>query len=289
MTEKNNIQPKASSPLRGDKRGASLYTLSRFAVDNKRAIIFLALFLSAIGYYTIDKIPRGVFPDAAFPRIAVMVDFGLAPLKEMEMEVAKPIEEAVMMVEGVRGVRTTVSRGSAEINIDFLWDTDMFKAYQLVQAQVSGIQHSLPPGVQLEVRRFTTSTYPVAGYSLVSDRLNLEQLRDLAIYTIRPQLASIPGVYNIEVMGGDQREYRVNLIPEKLAALRLDYKQVEEKLRQSNDQKYEARLDEANKLYLNIADNRFLSIDDIGNTIVARNGAVPVFLKDIADIEPAMQ
>ncbi|NPA35229.1 MAG: efflux RND transporter permease subunit [Chlorobi bacterium] len=281
MQKENNIKSK-------DNR-EGLFALSRFAVDNKRAIIFLALFLSAIGYYTIDKIPRGVFPDAAFPRIAVMVDFGLAPLKEMEMEVAKPIEEAVMMVEGVRGVRTTVSRGSAEINIDFLWDADMFKAYQLVQAQVSGIQHSLPSGVQLEVRRFTTSTYPVAGYSLVSDKLNLEQLRDLAIYTIRPQLASIPGVYNIEVMGGRQREYRVNLIPEKLAALHLDYKQIEEKLKQANDLKYVGRLDESNKLYLNIADNRFLSIDDIGKTIVARKGSVPVFLSDIAEIEPAMQ
>ncbi len=285
MTEQKKDSNSVSSRIKGERGGF----LSHFAVENKRAIIFLALFLSAIGYYTIDRIPRGVFPDAAFPRIAVMVDFGLAPLKEMEMEVAKPIEEAVMMVEGVRGVRTTISRGSAEINIDFLWDTDMFKAYQLVQAQVSGIQHSLPPGVQLEVRRFTTSTYPVAGYSLVSDRLDLEQLRDLAIYTIRPRLASIPGVYNIEVMGGHQREYRVNLKPEKLAALHIDYRQIEDRLRQSNDLKYVGRLNEENKLYLNIADNRFLSIDDIGKTIVARNGAVPVFLSQVADIEPAMQ
>ena len=115
----------------GDRRMSGL---SRFAVENKGAMVFTALLLSLIGLYLIFEIPQGVFPDATFPRIAVMADYGLAPLKEMEMEIAKPIEEAAMMVEGVRLVRASISRGSAEINIDFEWDQDMFRAYQLVQA-----------------------------------------------------------------------------------------------------------------------------------------------------------
>jgi CzcA family heavy metal efflux pump len=263
--------------------------LSRFAVENKGAMVFTALLLSLIGLYLIFEIPQGVFPDATFPRIAVMADYGLAPLKEMEMEIAKPIEEAAMMVEGVRLVRSSISRGSAEINIDFEWDQDMFRAYQLVQAQISGIQNQLPKGLQLEVRRFTTSTYPVAGYSLTSDKLDLLQLRDLAIYAIRPQLASIPGIFNVEVMGGKEREYWINLDSHKLVALKLDYRQIEEALQKSNSLKYVGRLNESNKLYLNIADNRFLKIDDIKKTIVARRDATPIFLSDIATIEPALK
>jgi CzcA family heavy metal efflux pump len=263
--------------------------LSRFAVENRRAITFTALLLSLIGGYLIYQIPQGVFPDSTFPRIAVMVDYGLAPLKEMEMEIAKPIEEAAMMVEGVRTVRATISRGSAEINIDFQWDQDMFRAYQLVQAQVSGIQHLLPPGVQIEVRRFTSSTYPVAGFSLTSDKLDLLQLRDMGIYTIRPQLASIPGVYNVEIMGGHQREYHIILDPRKLSARHLDYRQVEEALRKSNTLKYVGRLNESNKLYLNIADNRFTKIEDIENTIIIRRDMTPVYVKDVAAVEPAFK
>ena len=106
--------------------------LASFTVNNRRALIFIFLFLSATGFYLVNKIPQGVFPDATFPRIAVMVDYGLTPIKEMEMEMAKPIEETVMMVEGVQRVRSSISRGSAEINIDFQWDADMFQAYQLV-------------------------------------------------------------------------------------------------------------------------------------------------------------
>jgi CzcA family heavy metal efflux pump len=263
--------------------------LSQFAVENKSAMIFMALLLSLVGGYLIFQIPQGVFPDATFPRIAVLVDYGLAPITEMEMEVAKPIEEAAMMVEGVRTVRTSIARGSAEINIDFQWDQDMFRAYQLVQAQVSGIQSELPPGVMIEVRRFTTSTYPVAGYALTSDKLDLLELRDVGIFTIRPQLASIPGVFNIEVMGGNEREYWVNLDPQKLVAMHLDYKKVEEALQNANNLEYVGRLNEANKLYLNIADNRFLDIDDIKNTIVSRIGETPVYLSDIAEIEPAVK
>jgi len=263
--------------------------LSLFAVNNKGAMIFTGLFLSVIGFYMIFQIPQGVFPDATFPRIAVMVDYGLAPLKEMEMEVVKPIEEASMMVEGVRLVRSTISRGSAEINIDFQWDQDMFRAYQLVQAQISGIQSQLPKGVQLEVRRFTTSTYPVAGYSLTSDKQSLLQLRDLAVYTIRPQLASIPGVFNIEVMGGKEREYRVNLDPAKLAAYHIDFRDIEKALEETNDLKFVGRLEESNKLYLNIADNRFKKISDIKKTIIARSGTTPIFLSDVADVEPALK
>ncbi len=263
--------------------------LSRFTIENKGALVFTALFLAAIGFYLIFQIPEGVFPDAEFPRITVIVDYGLAPLKEMEMEIAKPIEEAMMMVEGVRTVRTSISRGSAEINVDFQWNQDMFRAYQLVQAAVSGIQHQLPAGIQLEVRRFTTSTYPVAGYSLTSDSLDLLQLRDLAVYVIRPQLASIPGIYNIEVMGGHQREYWINLNPQKLMAYHLDYRQVEEALRKANQQYFVGRLNEAHKLYLNIADNRFQKIDDIKNTIVCFRDNTPILLSEIATVEPAVK
>ncbi len=261
---------------------------SSFPIDNKRAILFTALLLSLIGFYLIFQIPEGVFPDATFPRIAVMVDYGLAPLKQMEIEVAKPIEEAAMMVEGVRLVRSSISRGSAEINIDFQWGQDMFRAYQLVQAAMGQIQHLLPPGVELEVRRITTSTYPVAGYSLTSDKLDLLALRDLGIFTIRPQLASIPGVFNVEVMGGHKREYWVNLNPQKLAALHLDYRQIEQALSKTNSLEYVGRLNEANKLYLNIADNRFQSMTEIGNTIVAMHGVTPVKLSEIATVEPSL-
>ena len=263
--------------------------LSSFAVQNKRAVVFSALLLAALGIFMIFQIPQGVFPDSTFPRIAVLVDFGLAPLKQMEMEVVKPIEEAVMGVPGVRLVRSSTSRGSSEINIDFQWNEDMFKAFQLVQAKVSGVRNELPPGVELEVRRFTSSTYPVSGYALTSNDLSPVQLTDVATYSIRPQLASIPGVDQIEIMGSHLREYWINLDPQKLAAANLDYRQVADALEKTNSVQFVGRLNEFNKLYLNVADNRFLSLDDLKHAVVATRYPTPVHVEDIADVEPAVQ
>jgi len=263
--------------------------LSNFAVTNKRAVVFSALLLAALGFFMIFQIPQGVFPDSTFPRIAVLVDFGLAPLKQMEMEVVKPLEEAVMGVPGVRLVRSSTSRGSSEINIDFQWNEDMFKAFQLVQAKVSGVRNELPPGIKLEVRRFTSSTYPVSGYGLYSDNLSMVELTNIATYSIRPQLASIPGVDQVEIMGANVREYWVNLDPHKLASFHLDYRKVADALQQTNSVQFVGRLNEFNKLYLNVADNRFLTLEDLKQTVVATRYPSPVRLSEIADIEPAVQ
>ena len=262
---------------------------SEFAVNNKRALVFSAFMLAVLGGYLIFQIPQGVFPDSAYPRITIVADYGLAPLKQMEMEITKPIEEAMIGIPGARGVRSTTSRGSAEVDVDFNWKEDMFKAYQFVQARVSGIQNQLPPGVDILVRRFTTSTYPVTGYSLVSNRHNLIELNDLALYTIRPQLAGIPGVSKIEIMGGNKREYWINLDPNKLIAMNLDYRQIIEVINKTNIVQFVGRLRQFNKLFLNIADNRYLNLDEIGNTIVDFRNPTPIRLSDIATIEPAVQ
>jgi len=263
--------------------------VSKFTIKSKRAILFTAFFLTALGGYLIFSIPQGVFPDSAYPRIAIEVDFGLAPLKQMEMQIVKPIEEAVLGIPGAKGVRSKISRGAATINIDFEWKTEMLTAYQLAQSRVSGIQNELPNGVKLNVRRYTTSTYPVLGFSMYSDRHDLVELNDLAFYTIRPLLASIRGVEQIEIMGGKTREYWVNLNPEKLVALQLEYRQVMEALKKTNTIQFISRLNQFNKLYLNIADNRFANIQDIGATIIVNRNATPIHLSDIATIEPAVQ
>lgn len=261
--------------------------LTRFAVENKHAIVFTAVLLALAGFYLMFQIPQGVFPEADYPRIQVLVDYGLAPLQQMEAEIVKPIEETVMMIPGVEAVRSTTNRGSSEIDIHFGWKEDMFKAYQLVQAQMGGIQNQLPQGIELNIRRINNSTFPIASYSLYSKQHSLLELWESATYTIRPQLADIPGIYNIEIVGGEQREYRVILDPYKLAAYKLDHNLVADAIQKTNSVEFVGRLNEHNKLYLNIADNRYQTMADIGKTVIADYYPTPLRLVDIAKIEPA--
>ncbi len=263
--------------------------LVRLAVQNKRAIVFMALLLSISGFYLLFQIPQGVFPEAEFPRIQVLVDFGLAPLSQMQAEIVKPVEEAVMVVPGVEAVRSSTNRGSSEIDVFFGWHEDMFKAFQLLQAQVSGIQHLLPEGAEVNIRRINTSTFPIASYSFYSNSQNLIELWNLANFTIRPQLAEIPGVFNIELIGGDQREFRVNLDPEKLAAFQLDYRTIANALEQTNTVDFVGRLTESHQLYLNVSDNRYQKVAEIGETVIIDRYPTPILLRDVAEITPAQQ
>ena len=104
---------------------------------------------------------------------------------------------------GVRSVRSTTSRGSADISINFDWGQDMVAATLQVESAVNQIRDQLPAGTSFEVRRMDPTVFPVLGYSLTSDTQSLVELRDLALYQIRPVLSTVTGVARVEVQGGD--------------------------------------------------------------------------------------
>src|SRR6202023_1711559 len=105
------------------------------------------------------------------PRIVVGIDNGVAPINQMEVTVTRPIEEAMNAVPGLEQVRSTTSRGSAEINLFFNWNVDMFQTLQYVNAAISRVQPELPPTAKIEAHRLTFAAFPVIGYSLTSDTM----------------------------------------------------------------------------------------------------------------------
>src|SRR5580658_6244602 len=118
MSEYTIIDPAVSAPPE--------HWTARFS----RPIIFVILTLIAIGVYLAFTIPVAVFPETNFPRIVVGIDNGVAPIDQMEVTVTRPIEEAMNSVPGLVSVRSTTSRGSAEVNLFFDWNVDMFQTLQ---------------------------------------------------------------------------------------------------------------------------------------------------------------
>src|ERR1700734_4130510 len=120
-----------------------------------RPIIFVILTLIGVGVYLAFSIPVAVFPSTDFPRIAVGVDNGVAPIDQMQVTVTQPIEEAVNAVPGLETVRSITSRGSAEISLFFNWNVDMFQTLQYVNAALARAQAALPPTAKLMTNRMT--------------------------------------------------------------------------------------------------------------------------------------
>jgi multidrug efflux pump subunit AcrB len=144
-----------------------------------KPIIFVILALVAVGVYLATTIPVAVFPEVDFPRILVGVDNGVAPIDQMQVMVTRPLEEAVNSVQGLEVVRSTTSRGTAEIDLFFSWNVDMFQTLARVNAAIAQVQTELPSTVKITTNRLTFAAFPIMGYSLTSDSVPQTRLWEL--------------------------------------------------------------------------------------------------------------
>src|SRR5579863_2270030 len=155
---------------------ASGYWFSRFS----KPMIFLIITIALIGAYLAFTIPVSVFPETNFPRILIAVDNGVMPIDQMMVTITRPLEEAVNSVLGLQQVRSITSRGSAEIDLFFDWNVDMFQTLQYVNSAVSRVQSELPPTASVVAHRMTFASFPIIGYSVTSATVPQTQLWELA-------------------------------------------------------------------------------------------------------------
>jgi len=252
--------------------------------SHRSSLLFLVTALVVGGLAAGPKLPVALFPYVTFPRVMVNIDAGDRPAERMMIEVTFPIEQAVRAVPGVRNVRSTTSRGSAEISINFDWGEDMVAAMLQVESAINQVMPSLPQGTTFNARRMDPTVFPVLAYSLTSDTRSLVDLRDIAMYQLRPLLSTISGVAKIEVLGGAQREYEVAIDPARLDAYGLSLSDVAKVLSAANVVEAVGRMEDHYKLYLAILDTRLLGPEQIRGTIVRSGPSGIVRLDNVATV-----
>lgn len=181
------------------------YWLVRF----RGPIFFFLIVLSIAGIFAAQKVPISVFPETNFPRVVIGVDNGVMPVDQMQVTVTKPIEDAVNSVPGLTTVRSTTSRGSAEVSLFFDWNVNMFQTLQLVDAAISKARQTLPATAAITTNRLTFATFPILGYSLTSDHLSQTQLWELATYQLKPPINRVDGVSTVTIQGGKVPEFHI--------------------------------------------------------------------------------
>ncbi len=258
-----------------------------FAQHHTKAIIFVIGVLVLAGLVAAFNLPVSIFPDINFPRIVILADNGDEPADRVMATLTKPLEEAANSIPGVRNVRSITARGSVEISINFDWGTDIILAQQLLQAKVSSIRNQLPATAEVQVERMNATFFPIIGYALTSNSRSLVELRDIALYTIRPALSRIRGVSQVRVVGGRTREFLVTVNPAKLAAYHLDIRQISDALQNTNIVSSVGLMDANYHLYLTLVDNMFSTIDDIGKAVIGTRENTPIFLREVATVTPS--
>ena len=179
-----------------------------------RPVIFTIITLVVVGAYLAFTIPVAVFPATDFPRIVVGIDNGVAPINQMEVMVTRPIEEAMNSVPGLEQVLSTTSRGSAEVNLFFNWNVDMFQTLQSVNAAIARVQPSLPATAKLTTNH--DAAFLFSGTALTSETMSQTDLYELANYTIKPRLNRVNGISMVVLQGGQVPEFQIEPDPAKL-------------------------------------------------------------------------
>jgi CzcA family heavy metal efflux pump len=259
--------------------------LGRFTTRHALAITFIAAVICLAGVFAALRIPSSVFPVTAFPRIVVGVSNGIMPPDQMMATITRPIEESLKSIPEERTVLSTTTRGSAIINVEFPWGTDMHRAELYVLGRIAEIRSELPAGTTTDVRRvgFTLS-YPVIGISLSSSDRSLRDLWNTATYTIKPLFLQIPGISRVEVLGGHVPEYHVIVDPLKLQATHLSLRDVTAALEKNNVIASAGLLARNYRLYLTTVDGRVHSIAQIENIVIVVRDGHPVRVQDVARV-----
>jgi CzcA family heavy metal efflux pump len=272
------VSPEAASP-------APEHWTARFS----RPIIFVILTLIAAGIYLAFTIPVAVFPSTDFPRIAVGVDNGVAPIDQMQVTVTQPIEEAVNSVPGLESVRSTTSRGSADISLFFNWNVNMFQTLEFVNAALARVQSTLPSTARITSNRLTFAAFPILGYSLTSDTVPQTKLWELANYTIKPRLNRVTGVSMVVVQGGQVPEFQIEPDPAKLLQTQITVPGILDAVARSNMIDSPGLLENNHELVLALVTGQTRTPEEISNIVVKTTPAgVPIRIADIANVGPSV-
>ncbi len=264
----------------------------RTLANHARALWLAVLLLTLGGIVAAMALPVSLFPHIDYPRVVVSVDAGERDAAQMAAEITRPIEIALRAVPGATQIRSTTSRGTAEVSLNFPWGHDMVAATLATQGALATALPDLPPGTRFDVRRSDPTIFPVLGLALTSSTLDQEALRQIAELQLRPALTAVGGVAGVEVLGGAAREFAVDVDPIRAQALGLSLPDIAAILGKANDVRGAGRIEDRHRLYLVLAQNRVASIDDLAATPikVGQSAAAGlVTLGQVATIHPATE
>src|SRR6516225_5578431 len=253
-----------------------------------RPILFVTISLALVGAYLAFSVPVAVFPNTDFPRIVVGVDNGVMPIDQMLVTITRPVEEAVNSVPGLQNVRSITSRGSAEVDLFFDWNSDMVLTLQRVDAVVARLQAELPPTAKVETRRMTFAGFPIISYSLTSDVVPPNKLWEIANYDLKPRINRLDGVATVVVQGGRVPEFQVTPDPSRLHAAGVTVTDILDAIRRTNLIDSPGLLEHEHQLVLGLVSGQVRTPEQIAQIVVKTpTNGVPIRLGDIAKVAPS--
>lgn len=263
-----------------------LNKIIHFALNNRLLIVVASVVLIVFGSFVATKMEVDVFPDLTAPTVVVLTEaHGMAP-EEVEKLVTFPIETSVNGATNVRRVRSSSSAGISIVWVEFEWNTDIFKARQIVNEKISVIGEKLPNGVGNPTLAPQSSIMgEIMLISLTADSTNQMDLRTIADWTIRPRLLATGGVAQVIVIGGEYKQYQVLASPTKMKHYNVSLAELLKASEEANGNSSGGFINQYGNEYIIKGIGRTNSVDELGKTVIKRIDGNPIKIEDVAEIK----
>ena len=269
-----------------------LNSIVRWSIAQRWLVMIAAILISLWGLRVITQMPLDVFPAFAPPQVEIQAEAsGLAP-EEIESLVTRPIESAVNGTPGLISLRSSSGIGIASIKAVFSQDTDLYRARQLVTERLQQVQSALPQGVNPpEILPVSSPLGWAVKYSFASENIAPIEMWRVVSWDVKNRLLAVPGVSNIFIYGGDERQYQVLVDPNRLQAYDVSLAEVSEAVQKANVNVPGGFLISPDRENLIRGIGRIESIDALKRSVIKAPQGKPILLKQVAEVKigPALR
>ena len=263
--------------------------LPRLSVRRPVFTTMATLIVLTLGAFALSRLQIDLLPDVELPTVSVRTGYPGASPEVVERLVTQIVEEIVATVEGVEEITSESSEGSSRVRLTFGFGTDVDSAALEVRSKLEEELQELPEEIDRpRVDKFDVDSSPVVILGIFGE-LSPVELTEIADNQIRYRFGRLPGVAQVDLWGGDAREIRVELQPDKLKALGLPLNTVLSAIRDSNVDLPAGEIEEGRYTVTLRAPGEFKSVEEIGATVVAVRDGAGVRLRDVANVVDAAE
>ncbi len=260
-----------------------LNKLILFSLRNRLFVVALAALIMAYGVFTLVNLPVDVLPDLNRPRVTVFLEAGGMAPEEVETQANLPVETALNGAPGVEVVRSVASPGLGMVFVEFDWETDVYRARQLVAEKLQTVE--MPEGITPQLGPISSIMGQIMMVAITSDSTSPMDLRTIADFTLRRRLMSVKGVSQVIPIGGERMQYQVLISPQKMRQFNVTVDDIDAALQLTNQNTTGGFVNNAGSevLIRNIA--RTTDIEDIAGTVIRAEGGAVLTLSQVADVK----
>jgi len=259
--------------------------LIRFALSQRLLMMVFVLLLVGGGYHAFTHIAIDAFPEVSPTQVKIIVKApGMTP-EEVEARITAPIEVELLGIPHQVMLRSIAKYALTDITVDFKEGTDIYWARQQIAERLNTLWGNLPPGVSGGIAPMTTPLGEIFMFTIEGGGLSLMERRSLLDWVIRPSLRTVPGVADVNSLGGMVRSFEV--IPDnmRLAARGISIEKLMQALKNNNSNDGAGRLSEGEEALIVRAEGRVKTLEDVGGTVIDNPNGIPITVGDVAQVK----